>query len=308
MRYNASRSEWIWGRWQWRGTPHSPKLPHYWNLTIRLFNVSFSRKDSDLCIYHLLAGKTSVSWSVPSGTPFLPSPVHSYISFLLFCHIHSLRDYLFYLNHHVADTCYYYFTSWELFFTSVLVDCFSLEFEWQQVTSSLQVSIIIMVGVIDGLNWELKDNMFPQDFYNPFSISVVFSDADVWMLTTMINLISFNLFFFLKTLWERSKSSNNKGHCYNFHIPRFWVFSRYFSCEIKMFCKYLSFFLSFSHIYFTLLFFFLTQTHLDIFFYNSLLMLSLNTISILYRYLFLFNGGLPILFTRIFNRLVISEA
>ena len=26
-------------RWQWRGTPHSPKLQHCWNLTIRLFSV-----------------------------------------------------------------------------------------------------------------------------------------------------------------------------------------------------------------------------------------------------------------------------
>ena len=27
--------------WQWRGTPHSPKLMHYWNLAIKLFsNIS----------------------------------------------------------------------------------------------------------------------------------------------------------------------------------------------------------------------------------------------------------------------------
>ena len=25
--------------WQWRGTPHSPKLQHYWDLTIRSFSV-----------------------------------------------------------------------------------------------------------------------------------------------------------------------------------------------------------------------------------------------------------------------------
>ena len=30
-----STREW----WQWRGTPHSPKLQHYWNLTVRLFRV-----------------------------------------------------------------------------------------------------------------------------------------------------------------------------------------------------------------------------------------------------------------------------
>ena len=31
--------EWTWEQWQWRSTPHSPKLQHYWNLTIRLFSV-----------------------------------------------------------------------------------------------------------------------------------------------------------------------------------------------------------------------------------------------------------------------------
>ena len=31
--------EGIWEQWQWRGTLHSPKLKHYWNVTIRLFNV-----------------------------------------------------------------------------------------------------------------------------------------------------------------------------------------------------------------------------------------------------------------------------
>ena len=30
--------EWIWERWQWRGTLHSPKLQHNRNLTIKLFS------------------------------------------------------------------------------------------------------------------------------------------------------------------------------------------------------------------------------------------------------------------------------
>ena len=29
----------IWRRWQWRGTPHSPKLQYYWKLIIRLLTV-----------------------------------------------------------------------------------------------------------------------------------------------------------------------------------------------------------------------------------------------------------------------------
>ena len=31
--------QWTWERWQWRVAPHSPKLQHYWNLTIRFFCV-----------------------------------------------------------------------------------------------------------------------------------------------------------------------------------------------------------------------------------------------------------------------------
>ena len=34
-----SSSKWIWEQWQWKGTSHSPKLPYYWNLTVRLFSV-----------------------------------------------------------------------------------------------------------------------------------------------------------------------------------------------------------------------------------------------------------------------------
>ena len=37
--YLMPNPEWTWEWWQWRGTPHSPKLQHYWNLTIRLFSV-----------------------------------------------------------------------------------------------------------------------------------------------------------------------------------------------------------------------------------------------------------------------------
>ena len=32
-------TEWIQEWWQWKGTLHSPKLRHYWSLTIRLFSV-----------------------------------------------------------------------------------------------------------------------------------------------------------------------------------------------------------------------------------------------------------------------------
>ena len=36
-----SGPEWTWERWQWRSTPHSPKLQHYWRRTITLFNAIF---------------------------------------------------------------------------------------------------------------------------------------------------------------------------------------------------------------------------------------------------------------------------
>ena len=34
-----SGPEWTWERWQWRGTPHSPKFLHYWSLVTILFSV-----------------------------------------------------------------------------------------------------------------------------------------------------------------------------------------------------------------------------------------------------------------------------
>ena len=39
MRCYHARLEWTWELWQWRGTPHSSKSQHHWNLTIRLFSV-----------------------------------------------------------------------------------------------------------------------------------------------------------------------------------------------------------------------------------------------------------------------------
>ena len=39
IRCYYSGPEWTWEWWQWRGIPHSRKLQHCWNLTIRLFSV-----------------------------------------------------------------------------------------------------------------------------------------------------------------------------------------------------------------------------------------------------------------------------
>ena len=36
--YYHSRSKWTWKWWQWKGTPHSPKVQD-WNLTIRSYSV-----------------------------------------------------------------------------------------------------------------------------------------------------------------------------------------------------------------------------------------------------------------------------
>ena len=39
IRCYHSEPEWSWEQWQWRDTLHSPKLQHYWSLTIRLLSV-----------------------------------------------------------------------------------------------------------------------------------------------------------------------------------------------------------------------------------------------------------------------------
>ena len=36
---DTSIDKWTWEWWQWRGIPHSPKLQHYWKLTLRLLSV-----------------------------------------------------------------------------------------------------------------------------------------------------------------------------------------------------------------------------------------------------------------------------
>ena len=39
IRCSLSGPEWTLEQWQWKGTPHSPKIQHYWTLTIRLFSL-----------------------------------------------------------------------------------------------------------------------------------------------------------------------------------------------------------------------------------------------------------------------------
>ena len=41
IRCYHSRPEWTGERWQFRSTPHSPKLQHYWNLTVSFFSVIY---------------------------------------------------------------------------------------------------------------------------------------------------------------------------------------------------------------------------------------------------------------------------
>ena len=49
--------EWTWKWWLWKGTPHSLKLQHYWNLTIRLFSV---------ISWTLVGGVLSLCWEAVS--------------------------------------------------------------------------------------------------------------------------------------------------------------------------------------------------------------------------------------------------
>ena len=59
IRCYHSGSEWTWEWGQWRCTPNSPKLQHYWSVTIRLFNV-ISRTLIG-CVRVLLLYKDTVS-------------------------------------------------------------------------------------------------------------------------------------------------------------------------------------------------------------------------------------------------------
>ena len=48
-KYYHSGLDWSWERWQWKGTPYSTNLHHYWNLTIRLFSF-ISRTFVGVCL------------------------------------------------------------------------------------------------------------------------------------------------------------------------------------------------------------------------------------------------------------------
>ena len=84
--------EWTWERWQWRGTPHSPKLLHYWNLTIRSSSV-ISRRFLPLCrgavgvFYTPTPSRLGkLSWYMSScGLFFYMSPCDLYTSFYRYC-------------------------------------------------------------------------------------------------------------------------------------------------------------------------------------------------------------------------------
>ena len=61
-----SGPEWTWERWQWRGTPHSPKLQDCWNLTIRLFSV-ISRTLVGVCLTPLQRSSRCILQPQPTG-------------------------------------------------------------------------------------------------------------------------------------------------------------------------------------------------------------------------------------------------
>ena len=120
---------------------------------------SFSRKDSGLCIYHLFAWS---NFNFLCNSPLIILPTQSCLVLypLYGSLLHSLWwDWSFRLYHNVTYICNFVasylillwyswlllllllllFTPWE-FFTSVLADGLSLEFEWEQVSLSLQDS------------------------------------------------------------------------------------------------------------------------------------------------------------------------
>ena len=108
--------------------------------SIWIFCVSFSRMDSWLCINPLIIW-SNLNFLNDSQRIILPTQ-----SCLVYALIHCIRllfDRSFRLYHHIIYICYfvtyYFFHSLE-FFTSTLPDAFSLEFEWQQVSLSLQDS------------------------------------------------------------------------------------------------------------------------------------------------------------------------
>ena len=110
----------------------------------RILCVSFPRRDSELCIYHLFV------WS---SLNFLPSsqwitlPTQSCLVLYSFCAnlLHSLiMCGSFCLHHYIIYICFLIIIPCK-FFTSALTDGLTLESEWQQVSSSLYNMLYLSV-------------------------------------------------------------------------------------------------------------------------------------------------------------------
>ena len=102
IRCYHSGPEWTWEQWQWRGTPHSPKLQHCWNLTIRLFSV-ISRRLVRGGGLPLCRGAVSVFYS-PSWLGNLETD---------FC---FSATYIEKADPYNIDYVFYFFTDWNLIF------------------------------------------------------------------------------------------------------------------------------------------------------------------------------------------------
>ena len=113
--------------------------------------VSFSRTGAGLCIYHLLVWSNLNFLHI---SQWIALPTQSCLTLYFFCAnlLHSLMWLIVSSLSPHSLHCYFVefclFSLWLLlllyslleFFTSASADCFSLEFEWQQISSSLQDS------------------------------------------------------------------------------------------------------------------------------------------------------------------------
>ena len=69
-----------WEQWQWRGTLHSPKLQHYWNLTIRLFSVTLGGGSYPSAEKQSLYSTAPTDWATHWGGSYPPAEKQSVYS------------------------------------------------------------------------------------------------------------------------------------------------------------------------------------------------------------------------------------
>ena len=115
FKYYHSVPEWTWEQWQWRGVPHSRKLQHDWNLTIRSFIV-ISKTLIGGGVLRLCRGQSNYSTAPADWKKYVYLCIYNYIYIYMYMYIYiyiyiSVYIYTYvctYIHFHIHTYIYLY--------------------------------------------------------------------------------------------------------------------------------------------------------------------------------------------------------